>query len=46
MIMSNLSAKENTNVENKSGNESGIQDESKKCENFTDFFIQYTRTPF
>ena len=36
-IMSNFSAKENTNAEGKSDNESGIQDESQKCENFTDF---------
>ena len=39
MIMSNFSAKENTNVEGKSENESGIQGESQKCENFTDFLF-------
>ena len=39
MIMSNFSAKENTNVESKSKNNSGIQDESQKCENFTDFLF-------
>ena len=32
MSMSNFSAKENTNVESKSENESGIQAESQKCE--------------
>ena len=39
MIMSNFSAKENTNVEGKTENESKIQDESQKCENFTDFLF-------
>ena len=39
MIMSNFSAKENANVEGKSENERGIQDESQKCENFTDFLF-------
>ena len=39
MIMSNFSATENTNVESKSKNDSGIQDESQKCENFTDFLF-------
>ena len=39
MIMSNFSAKENTNVESKSKNDSGIKDESQKCENFTDFLF-------
>ena len=39
MIMSNFSAKDNTNVEGKSENDSGIQDESQKCENFTDFLF-------
>ena len=34
--MSNFSVKENTNVEGKSKNENGIQDESQKCENFID----------
>ena len=34
MSMSNFSAKENTNVGGKSENESGIQDESQKPENF------------
>ena len=34
MNMSTFSAKENTNVEGKSENGSGIQDESQKCENF------------
>ena len=38
-IMSNLSAKETTNVESKSKNDSGIQDESQKCEKFTDFLF-------
>ena len=37
MIISIFSAKKNTNVEGKSENERGIQDESQKCENFTDF---------
>ena len=36
MSMSTFYAKENTNVEGKSENESGIQDESQKCENFID----------
>ena len=36
MSMSNFSAKENTNLEGKSENESEIQDEPQKCENFTD----------
>ena len=39
MIMSKFSVKENTNVEVKSGNESGIQVESQKCESFTDFLF-------
>ena len=39
MIMSNFSAKENTNAEGESENESEIQDESKKCENFTNIFF-------
>ena len=39
MIMSNFSAKENTNVESKSKNNCGIQDESEKCENFPDFLF-------
>ena len=39
MIMSNFSAKENTNVEGKSENDNGIQDELQKCENFTDFLF-------
>ena len=39
--MSNFSAKENTNVEGKSKNESGILDESQKCENFL-FNVQNT----
>ena len=36
MSMSDFSAKENTNVEGKSENESGVQDESQKYENFLD----------
>ena len=36
MVMSIFSGKENINVEGKSENESGIQDESQKFENFTD----------
>ena len=36
MNMLNCSAKENTNAEGKSENESGIQDESQKYENFID----------
>ena len=39
MSMSNFSAKENTNVENKSENESEIKDEPQKYENFTDFLF-------
>ena len=39
MIMSNYSAKENSNVEGKSEIESEIQDESQKWENFTDFLF-------
>ena len=39
MTMSNFSAKENTNVEGKSKNESGIEDESQKCENLTNFLF-------
>ena len=38
-IMSNLSAKETTNVESISKNDSGIQDESQKSEKFTDFLF-------
>ena len=44
MIMSNHSAKENTNVESKSRNDSGIQDESQKCEKFRDFYSIYENT--
>ena len=36
MSVSNFSAKDNVNEEGKSENESGIQDESQKCENFID----------
>ena len=36
---SNFSAKENTNVESKSKNESEMQDQPQKCENFTDFLF-------
>ena len=36
--MSNLS-KETTNVESKSNNNSGIQDESPECEKYTDFLF-------
>ena len=39
MIMSNFSTKENINVEGKRENERGIQDESQKCENSTDFLF-------
>ena len=39
MIISNFSAKENTTVESKSKSDSGIQDESQICENFTDFLF-------
>ena len=39
MIMSNFSAKENTNVKSKRKNDTGIQDESQKYENFTDFLF-------
>ena len=39
MTMSNFSAKENTNVESKSKNDSGIQDESQKCEKFYRFLF-------
>ena len=39
MIMSSFSAKENTNLEGKSKNDNKIQDESQKCENFTDFLF-------
>ena len=41
-----FSSKGNTNVEGKSENERGIQDESQKCENLTNFLIQYTKTLF
>ena len=34
--MLNYSAKEIANVESKNENESGMQDESQKCKNFTD----------
>ena len=34
--MSNFSTKQNANVEGKRENESGIQDNSHKCENFVD----------
>ena len=34
--MPNSSAKENANVDSKNENESGMQDESQKCQNFTD----------
>ena len=40
MIMSNLSANEATNVESDSKNDSGIQDESRKCEIFPVFIIK------
>ena len=36
MSMSNFSAKENSNVEGKSKNENGTQDESQECEHFID----------
>ena len=39
IIMSNLSAKEDTNVESKSKNDSEIQDESQKCEKFPVFLF-------
>ena len=39
MIMSNFSAKDNANVEGNSESERGVQDESQKCENFTDFLF-------
>ena len=39
MSMSNFSAKENTNVESKSENESEIQDEPQRCTNFTNFLF-------
>ena len=39
VIMSKFSAKKNRNVEGKSENESGIQHESQKCENFPDFLF-------
>ena len=39
MSMSNYSAKENTNAEGKNKNESGLQVESQKCENFMDFLF-------
>ena len=38
-IQFNFSAKENTNVESKSENESEIQNEPQKYENFTDFLF-------
>ena len=44
MSLSNLSAKENTNVEGKSKNESRIQDESQKCENFIILYLIYENT--
>ena len=46
MILSNFSAKENTNVESKSENESGIQDESQKCEIFTYFLFNIRKYHF
>ena len=39
MSTSRFSAKENTNGEGKSENESGIQNKSQKCENFIDFLF-------
>ena len=39
MIMSNLSAKENTNVESKSKNDSGIEVKKQKREKYTDFLF-------
>ena len=39
MIMSNVPAKGNTNVESKRKNDCGIKDESQKLENFTDFLF-------
>ena len=39
MGMSSFYAKENTNVESNSANESEIQDEPQKCENVTDFLF-------
>lgn len=44
MIMSKFSVKENTNVEVKSENESGIQGKSQKCETFTDFLFNIQNT--
>ena len=40
MSMSPFSAKENTNIEGKSENETGIQHESQRRESFINFFIQ------
>ena len=41
--MSNVSAKEHTNVESKNENESEIQNEPQKCKNFTDFYSIYKK---
>ena len=46
MSMSNFSAKDNTNVEGKSENESGIQDESQKCNNFIDSLFDIRKDHF
>lgn len=44
MTMSNYSAKENVNVESKTENGSGIQNESQKYENFTDSLFKIANT--
>ena len=44
--MSNFSGKENTNVEGKNKNESGIQDESQKCANFIDSLFNIRKHHF
>ena len=44
MIMSNFSAKENTNVESKSKSDSEIQVESQRCEVLQIFYAIYKNT--
>ena len=42
--MLNSSAKENENVKRENTNETGIQDESQKCENFIDSLFNIQKT--
>ena len=46
MGMSNSFAKKNENVERKNKNESGMHDESQKCENFIGSLYNIYKKPF